>query len=165
MKQFTRQARTSSYFLSRLKARRKLFTVDGQVIDWATFLRQYPHDHVDMPVLVGAAHLPCRLLTWRVPPAVSDQRRQQLQAHAVDHTRSVSQPRWQTADRSIYITNVSSVLLTLAQAQVLVKVRWQIELLFELWKSDGPLDEWRTANPWRVLTECFARLLALLIQH
>ena len=100
-----------------------------------------------------------------VPPEVADQRRQQLQANAADQTRPVSQPRWQTADWSIYITNASSALLVLAQAQVLVKVRWQIELLFKLWKSDGLLDEWRTTDPWRALTECFAKLLALLIQH
>ncbi len=165
LKHFARQARADRYFLSRLKASCKRFTVDGQAVDWAMCRQQCPHDHLDMPILVGAARLPCRLLAWRVPTEVADQRRQQLQANAVDHTRPVSQPRWQTADWSIYITNAPCALLTLAQAQVLGKVRWQIELLFKLWKSDGLLDEWRTADPWRVLTECFAKLLALLIQH
>lgn len=165
LKQFARQAQAGSYFLSRLKASCQLFDADGQAIDGVRFLQHCPHDYVDKPVLVGAAHVPCRLLAWRVPPAVANQRRQHLQANAADQTRPVSQRRWHTADWSIYITNVPVDALALAQAQVLVKVRWQIELLFKRWKSDGLLDEWRTADPWRALTECLAKLLALLIQH
>ncbi len=39
------------------------------------------------------------------------------------------------------------------------------ELLYKLWKSDGRIDEWRTSNPWRVLCELYAKLIALLLQH
>lgn len=160
VKPFAQQAPAGSYFLSRLKARWKLFHVDGPAFDWAEFLQQWPHDQVEMTVLVGAARLP-----WRVPSEVTDQRRQQLQDNAADHTRPVSPRRWQTADCSIDITNAPSAWLSLSQAHVLVKGRWQIELLFKLWTSDGLLAEWRTTDPWRVRTECFAKLLALLIQH
>jgi len=114
---------------------------------------------------VGAARLACRLLAWRVPESVAQQRRQRLQQNAVDHARPVSPLRWQTASWSVYITNAPAALLSLPQAQVLATVCWQIELLFKLWKSHGLLDEWRTDDSGRVLTECFAKLLALLIQH
>ncbi len=43
--------------------------------------------------------------------------------------------------------------------------RWQMELLYKLWKSEGLIDEWRTENPWRVLCELYAKLLGVLIQH
>lgn len=165
LKHFAQQSHAASYFLSRLKASCNLFSVDGQPLDWATFLQRCPHDQVDVPVLVGAARLPCRLLAWRVPPDIADQRRHQLHDNAADHARPVSPRRWQTAPWSVYITNALPDLLTLSQAQVLAHVRWQVELLFKLWKADGLLDEWRTADPWRALTECFAKLLALLIQH
>lgn len=165
LRHFAQHSRAGSYFLSRLKASCKLCRADGHALDWATFLQQCPYDQVDMPVLVGAARVPCRLLAWRVPRDVADQRRQHLQANATDHARPVSPRRWLTADWSIYITNVPADRLSLPQAQVLVRLRWQIELLFKLWKSDGLLDAWRTADPWRILTECFAKLLALLIQH
>jgi len=48
---------------------------------------------------------------------------------------------------------------------VLLRERWQMELLYKLWKSDGLIDEWRTENPWRVLCELYAKLIGLLIQH
>ncbi|MBI1929081.1 hypothetical protein HYR99_33150 [Candidatus Poribacteria bacterium] len=33
---------------------------------------------------------------------------------------------------------------------ILARVRWQIELLFKLWKNQGYLDEWRSQKPWRI---------------
>jgi hypothetical protein len=165
LKTFARLQGDDSYFLSRLKANCRLYTLDGQPFDWVSFLVNRPGDQVDCAVWVGAEHVPCRLVAWRVPPDVTVRRQQQLDQQALDHARPVSPVRAQTAAWSIYITNAPADRLSLAQAQVLARVRWQIELLFKLWKSDGLLDEWRTVKPWRALTECFAKLLALLIQH
>jgi hypothetical protein len=39
------------------------------------------------------------------------------------------------------------------------------ELLYNLWKQDGQVDEWRTTNPWRILCEVYAKLIGLLLQH
>ncbi len=130
-----------------------------------SFLLHCPSDQVDCTVLVGAERVPCRFMAWRVPSVVVEPRRQQLDQQALDHARPVSPVRTQTAAWSIYITSAPSDRLSLAQAQVLARVHRQIELLFKLWKSEGLLDEWRTTKPWRALTECFAKLLALLIQH
>jgi hypothetical protein len=40
-----------------------------------------------------------------------------------------------------------------------------MELLYKLWKQYGRIDEWRTANAWRVLCELYAKLIGLLLQH
>jgi Transposase DDE domain len=63
------------------------------------------------------------------------------------------------------VTNMPGDRLTLREALVLARVRWQIELLFKLWKSHGRVDESRSTKPWRILCEVYAKLLAMLVQH
>ena len=56
-------------------------------------------------------------------------------------------------------------MLSLPEALVLMRIRWQIELLFKLWKSHGRVDEWRTTNPTRILCEVYAKLIGLVFQQ
>jgi hypothetical protein len=63
------------------------------------------------------------------------------------------------------LTDVPAKRLRFEEALVLLRERWQMELLYKLWKSDGLIDGWRTENPWRVLCELYAKLMGLLLQH
>lgn len=47
----------------------------------------------------------------------------------------------------------------------MMRVRWQIELLFKLWKNEGHIDSWRSEKPWRIPCELYAKLIAMVIQH
>ena len=69
------------------------------------------------------------------------------------------------ADWTILLTNVPVERLSAEEALVLVRARWQIELLFKRWKSLGRLDEWRSAQPWRILSEVYAKLIGLVVQQ
>lgn len=40
-----------------------------------------------------------------------------------------------------------------------------MEMLYKLWKQYGRIDEWHTANRWRILCELYAKLIGLLLQH
>jgi hypothetical protein len=106
-----------------------------------------------------------RLLIQRVPQEVADQRRRRLRKEARAKGRSPSAAALALADWTILLTNIPPELLTLKEALVVVKVRWQIELLFKLWKSHGHLASWRTEKPARILCEVYAKLLAMVIQQ
>jgi hypothetical protein len=69
------------------------------------------------------------------------------------------------ADWTVFCTNVPAPLLSASEVLVVARVRWQVELLFKLWKSAGHLAHSRNAKPWRVLCEIYAKLLGLLVQH
>jgi hypothetical protein len=117
-------------------------------------------------VLVGEKQrFPMRLLFTRVPHEVAEQRRAYLRREAMTHGRSCSHEAELLAGWTIVLTTVPTVWLTLEEAIVLLRLRWQIELLFKLWKQYGCIDEWRTRNPWRILCEVYAKLIAMLIQH
>ena len=66
---------------------------------------------------------------------------------------------------TIVLTNVPVSLLSTAEAMALMRARWQIELLWKLWKDQGVIDEWQTAKPERILCELYAKLLGMLVQH
>ena len=111
------------------------------------------------------ARLPARLLAIRVPQEVADQRRRRLREEAQRRGKVVSKARLALADWTILVTNAPPELLSLREALVLARIRWQIELIFKLWKSHGQIDEWRSRKPWRILCEVYAKLTAMIIQH
>ncbi len=69
------------------------------------------------------------------------------------------------AQWTLLVTNVPARRLSIEEALVLCRLRWQIERLFRLWKEYGRIDEWRSKNPWRILCELYGKLAAMLIQH
>ena len=56
-------------------------------------------------------------------------------------------------------------MLSFEQVLALLRARWQVELLFKLWKESGLLDDWKASDPWRILCEVYAKLLAMVVQH
>jgi Transposase DDE domain len=158
-------ARHDAFWLRRLAFQTALCTPQGQRLRLRPLLDAAGLT-VDQPILLGATHrLPCRLLALRVPQDVADQRRRRLREEARVKRLSVSADRRALAAWTILVTNVPADKLDLAEALVLLRARWQVELLFKLWKQHGALATWRTHNPWRILCEVYAKLLAVLIQH
>lgn len=153
-------------WLTRLQAGTAIYDPAGQQLDLLALLQPQDIATVDQAILVGSAQrLPCRLLAVRVPQAVADKRRQQLHTAARHQGQTVSAKRLALADWTILITNTPGDKLTLHEALTLARCRWQIELLFKLWKSHGQIDTSRSENPWRVLCEVYAKLLAMIVQH
>lgn len=118
-------------------------------------------------VNVGAAQLvkQVRLLVKRVPEEVAQQRQERIREYACKHSKPVNPVALELAYWTIILTNVPAGMMSLEQAFVVMKVRWQIELLFKLWKQEALLDEWSSHKPWRILCEVYAKLLAMVIQH
>lgn len=157
------------FFLSRIQIGTKVALGDTffDLVEVGARLRSQPGVLADLPVRLGAGQkLPCRLLAVRVPDKVAEERRRRLHYDAGRKGQAVSQARLSLADWNLFVTNAPAELLTLDEALVLVRARWQIELLFKLFKSaGGQVDVWRSHKPWRILCEVYAKLLALLVQH
>ncbi len=154
------------YWLTRPQTGTTWYSADGQPLAIVKHLRRQNQATIDRPVQLGVQdRLLCRLLAWRVPAAVARQRRARLQTKARRKQQAVSPERLQLAGWTLYVTNLSPAQLSLAEAQVLARVRWQIELLFKLWKSHGQIDASTSQKPWRIVCEVYAKLLAQLVQH
>ena len=154
------------YWLFRAQVQTKLYTQDGRCWTLVELLQSIPDAEIDIPVQLGVqARIPARLLAVRLPQEVAEKRRRALHKEARHKGQAVSKDRLALADWNIFVTSAPVELLTVREALVLARVRWQIELLFKLWKSHGQIDEWRSRKPWRILCEVYAKLVAMIIQH
>jgi hypothetical protein len=157
-----------AFFLSRLQAQTTVFSADGaRWDDLAALLATHDHSAViDLPITLGVRHrLSARLIAVRVPQEVADQRRRRLRAEAMRRGQTVSARCLALAAWTIFITTAPATRLAPAAVLVVARARWQIELLFKLWKSHGRIDESRSGKPWRVICDVYAKLLAMVIQH
>jgi hypothetical protein len=120
----------------------------------------------DMPIQLGTTHrLACRLVAVRVPATVAASHRRKAREEGRKHGRIPSAARLATADWFVVVTNLPPARATADEVLVLARVRWQIELVFRRWKSVGQVAESRSAQPWRILCEVYAKLIGLVLAH
>lgn len=159
-------ANQQAYFLSRLHLQTVVCTRAGERLDLVTWLPHQKRRRLSVAVTLGVvAQLPARLLAVRVPNRVAAARREAILADAKREGETPSTRKLALADWTLLVTNAPPALISISDALVLARARWQIELLFKLWKSHGRLDDWRSADPHRILCEVYAKLTALIIQH
>lgn len=158
--------RRGAYWLSRLQAGTQLWWPHAERLELAAYLARQPDEELELMVELGSAQrLACRLLAQRVPPQVSAQRRRHLRQKANKKGRQPTQRQLMLCDWTVLLTNVPAERLTLGEALTLLRVRWQIELLFKHWKSVGQIDASRSAKPERQLCELYAKLLGQVLEH
>jgi hypothetical protein len=164
LEDFSKMNDDGVYWLSRLKALCKVYTLDDKQWDLPMLLETYCPDMMDMQILLGVKErVLCRILAVRVPDNVANERRRKMNETARDKGKTFSERVLKLADWNVICTNIPSELLTLEEGFVLMRTRWQIELVFKLWKSEGRIDEWRSDKPYRILCELYAKVM--IIQH
>jgi Transposase DDE domain len=162
-----RLSQQQAFWLTRWQPSTALFAADGMRRKLAAWLGRQTGDVLDVPVTLGTRHRrPCRLLAMRVPAHVAAQRRRRLRRKDRRRgKRKVRAERLALCAWTILLTNVPVEQLTATEAVVLARARWQVELLFKLWTSEGGLDVSRSAKPYRRRREVLAKLIAAVVQH
>lgn len=161
-------ADAGSFWLSRFPATTAILDPDGTRWDAIAHElgQRVGREGVDCPIRLGQAEqLPARLLAVHLPPEQAARRRAQLRRTAQRHGYTPSQASLNLADWVLLVTNVPPERLSLREAVVLMRARWQIELLFKRWKRLGQLDTWRTSKPLRIQCELYAKLIGLILAH
>lgn len=165
VKVFEQLNRQGVWWVSRLPARSGIWQ-DDHVVHVADWLNQYDKDCVDQSVELTAQRLPCRLLAFRMPPDVAEARRKRVREAARKRKKSHLKPETLAlSEWTILVTNLPPDTFSPEDILCLQRLRWQIELLFKLWKSELSLDTWRSQQPYQILSEVYAKLLLTLVQH
>lgn len=159
------EAGSGRYWLSRLKPRTAIWH-QGERVELSQLLEAQQGEQVELAVELGLKQrIACRLLAVRVPQEVAEQRRRRLRKEARDKGQTVGAERLALCEWTILVTNVPAEMLSLVEALVLLKLRWQIEVLFKLWKSHGGVDKLRGRRAERLLVELYAKFLGRLVEH
>jgi hypothetical protein len=168
LKRLKAQNERGEYWLSRLQPRTKVFTESGQPIDLTYYLKnnsQYSNQF-ELNVTVGTQeHVKARLIVYKLNQEAASRHRARLIENAKKKGRKPRQESLTLCDWNLFITNVEKNKLSLQESLMLYRVRWQIELLFKLWKTHCQLADSLSENPYRILCELYIKLLIVLIQH
>jgi Transposase DDE domain len=183
------RGKAGCFWLVPAKANLHFYDPQGIKTDVVSYLKQHADEKVvDVQIQAGLKdRLPCRLIAVHLnreqrrvkarytvyQPAASKgiQTRgpkggkQAPKKKGRQKSKKTSKSRLQLADWVLILTNVPEELLSAQEALVVMRCRWQIELLWKLWKQYGKIDAWRSGKSARIETEISAKLLGLLIQH
>jgi hypothetical protein len=154
------------YVLTRIPAWTAVFDEDGERIDLVKWLRRAKGWRLRRRVrILHGKKVTLRLLAVRVPDAVAQERRERVLREAKERGRRVSQKKLELCEWNILLTNAPEQLLDADEACAVRRVRWQVELLFKVFKSEGGIEKTRSQCRWRVLSELYAKLLAMVVQQ
>jgi len=155
-----------AYFLSRYLYPTALFTTTLERFNLVQWLRTQHQNRAEMSILLGnrpCHRLPCRLIAVRISDKAAKRRRDNSIRNARRHKRVLTPAYLETFSWSIFVTNVPPQLLSTEQVALFYHIRWQIELLFKLWKSYlglNAIGHWRSD---RILTELYAKLIGCVL--
>ena len=183
------------FWITGVKADMLFADQQGRLWNLTEWLRNLPADEQVVEVWVRAGkreQVPVRLIARRLPNEVIQRRKQRAKREVERRPRSKGvqrcgrrpkrgagpQPRKRAGTRHktsaskqrqvewlLVLTNVESQVLSAEQVVALMRLRGPIELLWKLWKQEGKIDTWRSSKPQRILTELYAKLLGLLLEH
>jgi len=168
VERFQRLSDEQAFFISRLQHGTTVLDEQGEVLHLREFLPAHAIQNVvDVSVRLGAKdRLPCRLIAVRVPEEVANRRRQKAREKATKHGREPSAEYLELLGWSLFVTNLPPEQLTWKEAVVLYRARWQIELLFKLWKSHNQLARHRPgATAVEAMAVLWAKLIGVMLQH
>jgi len=158
------------YWISRLPAQTRFYPEQGEDLPLAKQLvawRQAGKKVIDVDGgRVGDKDSAAgRLVCLACPPGVVARRLARLEKDAKHRGRQVSERQRELCRWTVLFSNVPRERLSAAAVWQVYRLRWQIELLFKRFKSEGGLAETRSNKRNRVESEWYVKLLGQVIRN
>lgn len=167
----------NSFFISRLRAGTKLFSLNpspsysknGKIIEKTKYLVTKAgelgnnlnfNETKEYDFLIGDLKMPVRIVLTKLPEELLDKRTQGIEERERRNKKIASFAR-ESISISGYITNLWG--FSSSEIIELYKMRWQIELLFKIFKSDFKIDKIKNLKTERVEAHIYATLIRILL--
>jgi hypothetical protein len=159
--------RQGVYWLTRLPARVGVRPDGGvwqELAPWLADLHRRGLERFDGVLeVVRLAPVRARVFVQRCPPEAAARRRQQLKERLRRKGQTAGARQLALCDWWVLATNAPADKLRVVEAWELYRARWQIELVFKRWKSQGGLAVDRRRAAVRAECELYGKLLGVLL--
>ncbi|MCP4404882.1 MAG: IS4 family transposase [bacterium] len=158
-----------AYYLSRMKGGVNLYQLheDGTFapLDLVASVTQMTVERLELDVALKgpAGFLTTRLVIEHVPEEIRKLRIRRMNEVNRKKGRTTSQRSKILVGVNLYLTNAPSELLPGPDCRLLYRIRWHIELIFKLWKSNFALEQVAGIRKERVLCTVYAKLLCIFV--
>ncbi|MYA58409.1 IS4 family transposase [Candidatus Poribacteria bacterium] len=164
--EFEKLTENGIYWISRLKANSYLSDETGARLDLENMLKAEENTFSRKRIRIGKTkQLQGYLIAQRLSEAETNKRRCSIRHRAKRKAQTPSKTLLRLAGWNLYMTNIEPHRLTPKQICAIVGIRWQIQLIFKCFKSLSKMHVSRIQKPYRILSEIYAKLIAVLIQN
>jgi len=170
LQQFKTIDEQDAYFLSRSKTD-AAYSIKNQKgkferIDLADYLPEVGQRKELEHIYIGHSKkkVKVRIILEAVPEEVAQKRLKKLEQYASKHKNStISDQRIAMCYFNVFITNAPADLLPADLVRLVYTIRWQIELLFKIWKSVFKIDQVKKMSIFRFECYIYSKLIAILL--
>lgn len=162
--------KSQAFFLSRLEPRVLIYQEKNGSTTQLSYNGLYERmveakqTTMEIDVLIGEKKkLPVRLIVNLLPEEVYNERIRKITKQYQKKGKKISERYKEYARFNFYITNIPSETVSLTELLLLYRLRWQIELVFKVWKSLFKIGKIRKMKLERFLSLLYAKLLWILI--
>lgn len=152
-----------AYFVSKYLSSTAIFNENRESLCLLSELTAAGERYSKRILLGKKTKLPIRLIAFKLPKEAAEQAVRKIRETAKRQGYTPKPLTLQLARWSILITNVPAHLLHDEQVYLVYSLRWQIELLFKLFKSEAGINKINGKKPNRVLCEIYAKLISIVM--
>jgi len=157
-----------AFYINRLNPLWKILDHRKHPIDFVKLsrkIKRYSLEFMDLNILIriGNELVPSRLMISPVDEKTYRQRIKKAKRKGTSLGYALSNQYKASASMNLFITNIPKARLAAEHIKTLYRLRWQIELVFKVWKSQANIDKIKPVKIQRFQCELIARLLWLLL--
>ncbi len=159
-----------AYFISRLNFKTTVYEQIKGVLVELDFGKLYHYMEqtgiakMEKQVLIGKEEkMPVRLIIERMPDQIYEQRVRKVKAYNHKKGYKTSTGYTERARFNLFVTNAGEDMLNTHAVPLFYKVRWQVELIFKVWKSTFGIQATRKMRIERFLCLLYSKLLLIMV--
>jgi hypothetical protein len=167
---FKATQKEGAFFLSRLNAKIIVYQKKEEKFEELDFgklyetMREDNTEKIDIDVFIGQDYkFPVRLIVELTSDGVFNTRMKKIGEYNKKKGFQTSQNYRNRSRFNLFVTNIPTNIVAGGAIAKLYKIRWQIELIFKIWKSVFGLDNIAPMKYERLMSTLNARLLIVLI--